>query len=211
MTVRYVSVGRPAPLAGTQVLSAIQKQPLDGPVHLGRLGLEGDQQADLEHHGGPDKAVCVYAYDHYPFWEQELGRTLGPSAFGENLTVEGLPEAAVHIGDIYRLGSALVQVAQPRVPCYKIDRKFGINGVTERIVANGLSGYYLRVLEEGRVQAGDPMVLLERDAQAATVLQANQVFHHRRQDREAMEWLLSATPAIAQVWKDVMKRRIAAL
>lgn len=210
MTIRYLSVGRPAPLAGTEVLSAIHRQPVDGPVHLSKLGFTNDEVADLEHHGGPDKAVCIYSVDNYPFWEQELGLTLGPSAFGENLTVEGFSESAVSIGDIYRVGGALVQVAQPRVPCYKINRKFGRDGITERIVANGLGGYYLRVLEEGPVQAGDRFDLVERNADAPTVAKANLVFHHQRQDREAME-ALAATPALADVWVRALQRRIAAL
>ncbi len=212
MIIRTLSVGRPVPLAGTEVQSAIHKQPVDGPVHLSKLGLTGDEQADLAHHGGPDKAACIYAYANYPFWEKELGISLPPSAFGENLTVDGpLTEADVHIGDIYRMGGALVQVCQPRVPCYKINRKFGRDGVTERIVANGMSGYYLRVLEEGALQAGDSITLMDRNPEAATVLRANQILHHGRQDRESMEWLLASTPTIAQVWKDLMRRRIDAL
>jgi len=211
MVIRTVSVGRPAPLTGTEIESAIFKQPVDGPAFLSKLGLTGDEQADLKHHGGPDKACCVYSGDHYPDWETELGVSLPDSAFGENLTVDGLTEADVHIGDIYRVGGALVQVAQPRVPCYKINRKFGMEGVTERIAANGLSGWYLRVLEEGPVQSGDRFELIERDPASATVLRANQIFHHERQSREAMEWLLASTPAIAQVWKDVLQKRIEGL
>lgn len=210
MIIRYLSVGRPATLPGTDVVSAIGKQPVDGPVHLSRLGLAGDEQADLKHHGGPDKAVCLYAIDNYPLWEEILGQPLPPSAFGENLTVEGMPEESVHIGDIYRVGGALIQVCQPRIPCFKVDRKWGRGDLLKTMVENCRSGYYMRVLGEGPVQAGDRFTLVERNSQAPTVLAASQIFHHQRQDRGAME-RLAETPALAAVWVQALQRRIAAL
>lgn len=207
MIIRTLSVGRPVPLSGTNLLSGIYKTPVSGPLHLGRLGLVGDEQADLINHGGPDKAVCVYAVERYPFWERQLGLTLGPSAFGENLTVEGLTEAQVHIGDVYRVGEALVQVAQPRVPCDKVNRKLGHPGVVERIIETGYTGYYLRVLEEGTVQAGDRFVLVERTPEAPTVLFANRIRFHEPANREANE-LLARTPGIAEAWIDKIRKRL---
>lgn len=207
MIIRYLSVGRPAPLPETMVLSAIRKAPVEGPVHLSQLGFAGDEQADLKHHGGPDKAVCVYAFDRYAYWENRLGRPLNPSAFGENLTVEGLTEADVRIGAIYRVGGALVQVAQPRIPCFKVNRKFETEGVMEHVMETGFTGFYLRVLEEGPVQAGDRFELVERNPEAPTVQRANEILYHEPENREGMEMLL-ATPAFAPAWLQSIRKRL---
>ncbi|MFZ5827634.1 MAG: MOSC domain-containing protein [Bacillota bacterium] len=210
MLIRYLSVGQPAKLPGTETVSAIRKEPVEGAVYLSRLGLAGDEQADLEHHGGPDKAVCLYAIENYPIWEKLFGHPLPPSAFGENLTVEGMPEESVLIGDIYRVGGALIQVCQPRVPCYKVNHKWGRTDVLPAMVENCRTGYYIRVLEEGPLQAGDRFELVERNSQAPSVLTASQIFHHQRKNREAMEQLAS-TPALAAVWVRALQNRIAAL
>ena len=210
MLIRYLSVGRPATLPGTQTVSAIRKEPVEGQVYLSRLGLACDEQADLEHHGGPDKAVCLYAIENYPIWEELFGYPLPPSAFGENLTVEGMREESVLIGDIYRVGEALIQVCQPRVPCYKVNHKWGRTDVLPTMVENCRTGYYIRVLEEGPLQAGDRFALVDRNSKAPSVLAASQIFHHQRQNREAMEQL-AATPALAAVWVRALQNRIAAL
>lgn len=207
MIIRYLSVGRPAPLAGSEILSAIVKQPVEGAVQLGALGFAGDEQADLEHHGGPNKAVCVYAYGRYAYWEKELGCTLSPSAFGENLTVEGLPEDGVKIGDIYRVGGATVQVVQPRIPCHKVNRKFGRGDMVERMTSSGFTGYYLKVLQEGPVRAGDCFELIERNEEAPTVLEANQVLYHDARNRTVLERLL-ATPNLAPAWAKAVQKRL---
>lgn len=196
-------------LPGTDLPSAIQKQPVAGALFMGRLGLTGDEQADLVHHGGPDKAVHVYSSDRFPYWEEAFGTTLGPGAFGENLTVAGLTEADVQIGDIYRMGEALVQVCQPRVPCNKVNLKFGRTDVLQRIIETGYSGYYLRVLQEGHVQAGDLVTLVERNPAAPTVLLCNQVRFHQPENREAMQRLLE-TPAFAEAWLNGLRKRLAA-
>lgn len=175
---------------------------------MGKLGLAGDEQADLVHHGGPDKAVHAYSYDRFAYWEQELGIAINPSAFGENLTVEGLTEADVQIGDIYRVGEALVQVCQPRVPCNKVNLKFGRTDVLPRIIETGYSGYYLRVLEEGTVQAGDAFTLVERNPAAPSVLFCNQVRYHQPENREAMLRLVE-TPAFAEAWIAGIRKRLA--
>lgn len=210
MTIRYLSLGRPAPLAGTEILSAIVKQPVEGAVHMGHLGFAGDEQADQKHHGGPYKAVCIYSYDRYAYWEKELGRNLGPSAFGENLTVEGLDESNVQIGDIYRVGGALVQVVQPRIPCYKVNRKFGDDSMVERMTSTGFTGFYLKVLEEGPVQAGDRFERVERNAGAPTILRANQILYHESKNREALELLVNV-PDLAPAWLKAVQTRLDAL
>lgn len=145
--------------------SAIGKTARQGPVAVGRLGLEGDEQADLAVHGGPDKAIHHYPFDHYPFWRALVpGQPLldAPGAFGENISTLGLTEAGVCLGDRFRLGSALIEVSQGRQPCWKQGHRLGDASVVARIVAYRKSGWYYRVLEEGTVAAGDAFEMVER-------------------------------------------------
>lgn len=157
---RVVSVSvaraRAIPWRGHTVRTGIYKVPTDGRVRVRQLGLEGDEQADLEVHGGPLKAVYAYPSEHYPFWQTELaGVPLPWGTFGENLTVSGLLENAVRVGDRFRIGSALLAATKPRFPCYKLGIKFGREDFVDRFLAVGRTGFYLRVLEEGELGAGD--------------------------------------------------------
>jgi len=155
-----VNVAEPTMMATSHgpVLSGIGKMPAAGPVMLRWLNLDGDRQADLTVHGGRDKAVYCYAFEHYAWWAAELGREPGePGWFGENLTLTGLLEDAVRIGDIYRVGAARLQVTQPRSPCFKLAGKMGVRGFERRFMLSGRSGWYARVLTEGLVAAGDRM------------------------------------------------------
>ncbi len=145
--------------------SAIGKHPLAGKVRVTRLGLEGDEQADLAHHGGPDMAVHLYPLDHHAFWREELGDhplLETPGAFGSNLSVAGIAEEDVCLGDRFRLGTALVEACQPRKPCWKIEHRFERKRMVKRILQTGRCGWYYRVLEEGAVEAGDTLELVER-------------------------------------------------
>jgi MOSC domain-containing protein YiiM len=156
-----VNVGQPALLETPQgpVMSAIRKAPASGPHLLRVLNLDGDRQADLTVHGGADKAVYCYPREHYAWWAAELGRPEGaPGWFGENLTTEGLVESSVRIGDVFRIGGARVQVTQPRTPCFKLAAHLGVRGFERMFYRSGRSGWYLRVLEEGLVSAGQVMV-----------------------------------------------------
>lgn len=215
MWIRYLNVGQGAILPGTDIRSAINKQPTEGPLYLSRTGFAGDEQADLKYHGGPDKAVCVYPFEHYAYWEEQVGRPLTPAAFGENFTAEGMTEAEVLIGDLYRVGGAqgkgaLVQVCQPRIPCNKVNLKFGNKEMVKRVTETGFSGYYLRVVEEGWVAAGDVINLVERDPAAPSILFANQIRYHEKENRAAMERLVN-TPAIAEAWINGIRSRLASL
>ncbi len=145
--------------------SAIAKTPILGPQRVGFLGIEGDEQADLSVHGGPDKAIHHYPRDHYAFWRERLAdhALLGqPGAFGENVSTNGVVESSVCIGDRFRLGSALVEISQGRQPCWKLGHRFGISSVPATVVSSGRSGWYYRVIEEGAVAAGDTLDLVER-------------------------------------------------
>lgn len=145
--------------------SAIGKAPVAGPVRVGFLGLEGDEQADLVNHGGPDKAIHHYPHDHYAFWREALGGhplLADYGAFGENVSTEGLTEERVCIGDRFRLGTALVEVSQGRQPCWKLDHRFAGARVNAMTVKNRRPGWYYRVIEEGVLEAGDHLELLDR-------------------------------------------------
>jgi MOSC domain-containing protein YiiM len=211
VTGRLVSlqVGRPALLAwnGRIVETAIVKQAVDGPLHLAGDGFEGDEQADLTVHGGPDKAACAYPVEHLPRWSHELGRDLPRGAFGENLSVAGLLEEDVHIGDVFTLGGALVQVSQPRGPCYKIAARWGPKTLPDRMAKAGISGFYFRVLEEGAVRAGDELRLAERGS-AVSVAEVMRVTYRDRRDEEGL-LRVAAVPELAGQWRAGIERLLA--
>ncbi len=162
-----VCTGTARPFNGAE-LSAITKRPREGAVQVVAEGLAPDEQADRRVHGGPEMALHLYPLDHHAWWRGEIGDHPAlhePGGFGSNLAVAGLAEEMVHIGDRFRLGSALIEVSQPRQPCWKIEHRFGHKGMVARIIETGRSGWYFRVIETGEVQAGDP---LERIATGAT-------------------------------------------
>ena len=160
VVVEAICTGLPKPFNGAE-MSAIDKRPVRGKVAIRSFGIEGDMVADTVHHGGADMAVHHYPRDHYAPWDAWLGGhdlLARPGAFGENIVATGLVETAVHIGDRFRLGSALLEVSQPRKPCWKIEHRFGRKGMVARIVAQHCSGWYYRVIEEGEAAAGDALV-----------------------------------------------------
>jgi MOSC domain-containing protein YiiM len=158
MRVIAVSVGAPReiPWQGELVRTSIFKAPVAGRARVGRLNIEGDEQSDLEVHGGEEKAVYAYPAEHYAFWRGQLpGVELPAGSFGENLTVEGLFEDRVHIGDRFRAGSAEFVITEPRMPCYKLALRFGRPDMVKRFLKSGRTGFYLAVLQEGEIGAGD--------------------------------------------------------
>lgn len=165
--------------------SAFVKEPAAGSLRLGRTNLEGDGQADREHHGGPDRPVLCYSADHYPAWREELGMPeLAGGAFGENFTIAGQDEWSTCLGDVYEVGEATVEVSQPRAPCYKIGYRWQRADLLERVERSGRHGWYVRVLVEGRVAAGDPVRLLERPFPQWTVRRAADTLRERRREPE---------------------------
>lgn len=145
--------------------SGIFKSAVDGPRHLGTNGLEGDEQADLRYHGGPEKALHQFPAEHYALLAQEwpqCASLLGPGVLGENISTRGMTEHDVCIGDVFGMGEARIQLSQPRSPCWKIDRRLKVDGASRFVEAAGVTGWYYRVLDEGRLCAGDEIVLLER-------------------------------------------------
>ena len=185
------------------------KRPAPGPVALGVPGLDGDGVADPVNHGGPDKAVCAYPAAHYPGWAAELAVVdFAFGAFGENVTVAGLSEADVCVGDVFAVGSAVVQVSQPRQPCWKLARRWRVKALTARVVESGKTGWYFRVLTPGTVAAGDALTRTARPHPEWPVTAANAVLHHRKADRAAAA-ALAACPALSASWVETLARRAA--
>ncbi len=175
------------------------KEAVAGVRQVTRLGIEGDGQADLVHHGGPDKAINVYLGEHYAGWAEELGLALPAGAFGENFTTTGLMEADVCVGDVFRTGDLIVQVSQPRQPCWKLSRRWRIKDLAVRVERTGRTGWYFRVLTEGTIQAGAVLELIERPAPNWSIAAANEVMHHRKQD-VAAALALAACPGLSASW-----------
>jgi MOSC domain-containing protein YiiM len=166
-----IQVARPRPIRhmDQEVRTGIFKQPVLQPVMVRRLNIDGDQQGDLSVHGGVDKAVYCYASEHYPAWQQELGRELPHGTFGENLTVSGLLEPDLHIGDVLEVGGAVLQVSEPRFPCFKLGIKIGDQRFVKRFQESGRSGFYCRVLQEGMIEPGQTIRLTDRDESQPTI------------------------------------------
>ena len=180
--------------------SGIFKDPVEGPVALGRLHFEGDGQADLRVHGGPDKAVLAYSADHYPAWCDELGLDMKPGAFGENLTIAGQDERSVCLGDIYEIGTARVEISQPRLPCWKLARKWDLPDLPARVVKSGRGGWYFRVLREGRVARGDTVTREAHPFPQWTIARVFEAFVHGADPDTAAA--LASCPALAEGWRE---------
>ncbi|HAQ07180.1 MAG TPA: MOSC domain-containing protein [Bacillus bacterium] len=197
----YLNIGMPElhHWNGKTEQSAIKKKGVSE-AFLTKEGFQGDGVAAAEFHGGPDRAVCFYPAEHYTQWTNEFGMPLHPPSFGENISADGLKEADVYIGDIYRFGNALIQVAQGRIPCSKISKNNEIEGLLKRVVETGFTGYFFRVLEEGKIYADSRISLLERSKDSFTILEANEVFFRRRSDYEAIQQLLEVK-GLAMAWR----------
>src|SRR5215470_17713748 len=211
MRVISVNVGLPRTVQwkGKAVSTGIFKAPVSGPIHLRTLNFDGDRQADLSVHGGPDKAVYVYPAEHYAYWHRELpDMTLPWGMFGENLTTEGLPEDdTLQIGDRFRIGSAELVVTQPRLPCFKLGLKFGRDDIVKRFLASGRTGFYFKVVAEGEVAAGDPVVLLERASRSVAVSEITRLYARERKDLEGLRRVVGVA-ALPEDWRDYFKQQI---
>lgn len=213
-----VQVGLPAQLGTPDAANphdrpwttGIFKQAVVGPVALSSTGLAGDGVADLVNHGGSDKAINVYPADHYPAWQAELGRPdFGPGAFGENFTIAGLVEADLAIGDRFRIGTeVVVEVSQPREPCWKLARRWHIKDLAAKVIATGRSGWYFRVITPGTVAAGMPVTRIAQGTSAWTITAANAVMHGRPVDRAAAG-RLAVVPGLATSWVESLSKMAA--
>ncbi len=188
--------------------SGIFKEPVNGPVWLAKTNLTGDGQADLKNHGGLEKAVFVYSVQHYSKWQTEFKMdTLSIGAMGENFALNGQLEEDVCIGDIYKIGGAVVQVSQPRQPCWKPARRFQIKDLALQLQNTGRTGWYLRVLEEGYVEGGQSLTLLNRPYPQWTIARCNVIMHVNKKDIEAAAELASCIH-LAENWKKILHKRV---
>ncbi|WP_404817775.1 MOSC domain-containing protein [Ureibacillus galli] len=188
-----------------EVSTAICKEKVDE-AFLTKDGFIGDGVADLKHHGGPDRAVCVYPYEHYKLWEREFGHVLSESAFGENITVTNMLETYVHIGDIYQLGDAVIQITQGRVPCSTITKRTNNPLIMKRMVETGFTGYLCRVLKEGKVYKDSEIRLIKKHPKQVSVLFGNELYFHRPKDIDGIKTMLEVEE-LAEEWKEYLTKR----
>ena len=203
MRVVSVNAGLPREVVwkGRAVRTGIFKDPVEGRVAVRALNLDGDRQADLAVHGGVSKAIYVYPSEHYAYWREELpGVELPWGMFGENLTTEGLLEGAVGIGDRFRIGSAQVVVTEPRMPCYKLGLRFRRDDVIKRFLASRRTGFYLAVLNEGEVEAGDRVERLSRDPHGVTVADITHLYTRKPHDVGLLQRAISVE-ALPESWR----------
>jgi MOSC domain-containing protein YiiM len=185
MKLLSINVARPRIIIakGQRISTGIFKEPVEGPLMLRRLNLDGDRQADLRVHGGPSKAAYVYPSEHYPLWRKDLpDMDLQYGMFGENFTTQGLNEVDTNIGDRFRIGGAVVMVTQPREPCFKLAAKFGRDDIIKKFLESGRSGFYLAVVEEGLVEAGQSVERIYRDENGVTIADMNRLYLHGASD-----------------------------
>jgi len=190
MRIISLNVGLPSAqrYEGREVITAGAKQPVPRAV-LRFTNFGGDGQADQLNHGGVEKAVCVYPFDHYPYWSRQLGRDLKPGAFSENLTISGAIESEVCVGDVFRIGEAMVQVSQPRMPCAKLAGKDESKTLPKLMVNVGYTGFYMRVLSEGLVAAGDSFDLFRAHPDRITIAEVNSIIYEKSYDVALIERL----------------------
>ena len=205
-----LNVARPRLLVyqGKTINTGIFKQPVTGPVQLRTLNLDGDRQADLTVHGGPNKAAYGYPSEHYPVWRQELpGVNLPWGMFGENFTTTGLAEDKLHVGDRFQIGSAIVMVRQPRNPCYKLAAKFQRDDMIERFLRNGRSGFYFSVEQEGSVAVDDDFLPLKRNNAGITIAEMNHLFVRDKYNHDLLRKAIE-TAALPEDWRDYFQERL---
>ena len=209
MTLISINLSLPRQIihGGQAISTGIFKIPVSGPVWLGHLNLVGDGQADLRVHGGADKAVYVYPFEHYAFWAGELARNdFASGQFGENFTTTELLEDEVFIGDVFRIGDARVQVTQPRSPCFKLGIRMNDENFPARFAAANRTGFYLRVLEEGMVKAGDA---IDRIEHATGSMSVRDIFHLRHAGGTRAEYERAARlPGLASSWRAAFEKRL---
>jgi MOSC domain-containing protein YiiM len=206
-----VALPRTVTWKGHEVRTGIFKEPVEGPVMMRRLNLDGDRQADLTVHGGPAKAVYAYPSEHYPLWKSELPDMVLPwGMFGENLTTEGLSEEDTHVGDKFRIGEAIVMVSQPRTPCYKLALKFNRDDMLKKMLHNGRSGFYFYVVQQGIVEAGNTIERIHEDPERISVADFNRLYRDGGKDANLLRRAANLE-ALPESWRDYFLEELKSL
>lgn len=193
---------------GRRADSAIAKGAVHGPVWVGRLGLDGDEQADKRNHGGEARALCVYPEERYAYWERRLGRPLAPPAFGENARVSGRLEEDVTLGEVWQVAGVRLQVTEPRVPCWMPGAHNGEPRLTAWMARTGFTGYLLRVLEEGEMHVGAAVTVIERPPRPLTVMELNRLYFKDRRDAPGLRRALAAD-GLMDEWRTILEQQLA--
>lgn len=189
-----------------EIVTGICKQSIDE-AFLTKEGFQGDGIADRRYHGGPDRAVCIYPYEHYSLWETEFNNIFPSSTFGENLTVSNMLEKDVYIGDIFRIGEAVIQITQGRIPCSTITKRTNNPSLLKKMVQTGSTGYLCRVLEEGNVRKDSKITLLESHPKEVTILYANEIYFHDQKNVEGIKKVLGVQE-LANEWRELLVNRL---
>ncbi|MGK7943177.1 MAG: MOSC domain-containing protein [Microcystaceae cyanobacterium] len=210
MQLLSVNVGLPKTVSyqNKTTTTGIFKVPVDHPVRLRQSNLEGDGQADLENHGGFDKAVYIYSYDYYPYWQEILQRDhLELGLFGENFTVSEMVDTQVHIGDTFKVGETIIQVTQPRIPCFKLGIRLDDPKFPPKFLKSGRTGFYVKVLQEGIVKKGDNIELLDSDTKKITVDKAVRLLYFESDNQEGIKEILSIE-ALSDSWRESFEKKL---
>jgi len=205
-----VNVGLPREVTwkGKTVTTGIFKTAVKGPIELRRHNLEGDKQADLSVHGGPTKAAYVYPLQHYDYWRKELPELdYSWGNFGENFTIDGIDEESVYVGDEFRLGSAQVVVTEPRMPCFKLGIRFGRADMVKRFLSSQRTGFYFGVVEEGQVQAGDELELLNKHPDELSVADVTRLYSTEKTNQKLLKKAISVL-VLPQSWRDYFEHQL---
>jgi MOSC domain-containing protein YiiM len=210
MKLLSVNVGRPRLVSynGEPVSTGIYKEPVEGRVMLRTLNLDGDRQADLSVHGGISKAVYAYPVEHYQFWKTEFPEmTLPYGMFGENFTVQGFSEDEVNVGDRFRVGDAEVMATEPRLPCYKLGIKFGRADIIKRFLQSRRTGFYLSVLREGMVGAGDEFHVIDGERSGVSIAEVTRLYAFEKDDMEALRRVVKLE-ALSESWRKHFSKQL---
>lgn len=209
LAVMAVLIGKPQDLddgKGHVVKSAINKTIVEEALYLTETHFEGDEQADTKNHGGADKAVLGYSFDHYPYWTEKLGMAIDYGAFGENLTIKGITEASVHIGDVFRLDDAVIEVSQPRQPCFKLAFKHRVKEMPLWVEENGRSGIYFRVLKEGWVSSHPDLTVIEKGRGPWTLAEINRVLFSKTPRVEHLKEIVAIEKLTPSLKRDLLTK-----
>jgi MOSC domain-containing protein YiiM len=190
---------------GVIIKTALEKSPVFDNVFVHKLGFTGDEQAEKVIHGGVDKAVCLYPFEHYEYWENLLNKKMPESSFGENLTVQGMTEKNVCIGDVFQIGEVVIQITQPRQPCFKLTYIHNVPKMSYLTQDSGFTGYYARVLKEGNLNVNDKITLIEKNPKNISVEFTNQILHTDNKNTEAIKKILQVEEIAANLRKSFEK------